>query len=73
MRRMSEDSVDLDASFIDGVKVDLGDAWVLVLPDQHRPLVQIVVEAAEPVRAEQLLDEYRRKVEGWKLELMKAG
>ncbi len=73
MRRMSEDSVDLDASFVDGVKVELGDAWALVLPDQHRPLVHVVVEADDPRRADQLLEEYRRKVEGWKLELVKAG
>ncbi len=69
MRRMSEDAVDLEASFIDGVKVDLGDAWALVLPDQHRPLVHIVAEALEEKRAEQLLETYRRKVEDWKLEL----
>ena len=72
MRRMSEDSVDLEASFIDGVKVDLGDAWALVLPDQHRPLVHIVTEAFEENRAEELLETYRRKVESWKLELAGA-
>ncbi len=71
MRRMSEDSVDLVASFTDGVKVELDGAWALVLPDQHRPLVHIVVEAADPRRAEQLLASYRQKVESWKVELLK--
>ncbi len=71
MRRMSEDSVDLDASFIDGVKVDLGDAWALILPDQHRPLVHVVVEALEEKRAKELFDSYCRKVEEWKQELAK--
>ncbi len=72
MRKMSEDSVDLEASFIDGVKVQMGDDWVLMLPDQHRPLAHIVAEAVEAKRADELLETYRRKVEGWKKELLKA-
>ena len=69
MRKMSEDSVDLEASFIDGVKVHLGNDWVLVLPDQYRSLVHIVVEADHADRATQLLEEYSRKVETWQQEL----
>ena len=73
MRKMSEDSVDREASFIDGVKVQMGDDWALVLPDQHRPLVHIVAEAADARRADHLLETYRGKVEAWKKELLKAG
>jgi mannose-1-phosphate guanylyltransferase/phosphomannomutase len=69
MRKMSEDSVDLEVSFIDGVKVHLGDAWVLVLPDQYRSLVHIVAEADDAERATQLLEEYSRKVKLWQQEL----
>ena len=69
MRKMSEDSVDLEVSFIDGVKVHLGDDWVLVLPDQYRSLVHIVAEADDAERATQLLEEYCRKVELWQQEL----
>lgn len=69
MRKMSEDSVDLEVSFIDGVKVHLGEDWVLVLPDQYRSLVHIVAEADVAERAKQLLAEYCRKVEGWQQEL----
>jgi mannose-1-phosphate guanylyltransferase/phosphomannomutase len=72
MRKMSEDSVDLEASFIDGVKVQLDGSWVLVLPDQHLPLAHIVAESADERRAGQLLETYRRKVEEWKKELLKA-
>ena len=72
MRKMSEDSVDLEASFIDGVKVQLDGGWVLVLPDQHRPLAHIVAESADERRAGQLLETYRKKVEEWKKELLKA-
>lgn len=69
MRKMSEDSVDLEVSFIDGVKVYFDDAWVLVLPDQYRSLVHVVAEADNAARAQRLLDDYCRKVEGWQQEL----
>jgi mannose-1-phosphate guanylyltransferase/phosphomannomutase len=70
MRRMSEHSVDLQATFIDGVKVQLDGDWVLVLPDQHRPVVHIVAEAAAEKRADSLLASYRQLVDQWKKELL---
>jgi mannose-1-phosphate guanylyltransferase/phosphomannomutase len=72
MRKMSEDSVELEASFIDGVKVQLPGGWALVLPDQHRPVVHVVAEAGSAARADELLETYRRKVEEWKKELIKG-
>ena len=69
MRKMSEDSLDKEATFIDGIKVHFGDEWVLVLPDQYTPHVHIVAEAKEPKVAQRLLSEYQKKVEGWKKEL----
>ncbi|HEX9023140.1 MAG TPA: mannose-1-phosphate guanyltransferase [Geobacteraceae bacterium] len=69
MRKMSEDSLDKEATFIDGIKVHFGDDWVLILPDQFEPNVQITAEAKEPRTAQRLLDEYRKKVEKWKKEL----
>ena len=69
MRRMSEDSLDKEASFIDGIKVHFGEDWSLVLPDQYQPNVLIVAEAKEQKVAQRILEEYRRKVEKWKKEL----
>ncbi|HEX2769327.1 MAG TPA: phosphoglucomutase, partial [Geobacteraceae bacterium] len=69
MRKMSEDSLDKEASFIDGIKVHFGEDWMLVLPDQYQPNVQIVAEAKELKVAQRLLDECRKKVEKWKKEL----
>ncbi|MBI2354611.1 MAG: mannose-1-phosphate guanyltransferase [Deltaproteobacteria bacterium] len=69
MRKMSEDSLDKEASFIDGIKVHFGDEWVLVLPDQYTPYVHIVAEAKDQKTAQRLLTEYQKKVEGWKKEL----
>jgi mannose-1-phosphate guanylyltransferase/phosphomannomutase len=69
MRKMSEDSLDKEASFIDGIKVSFGNDWVLVLPDQYQPVIHVVAEAKEQRRAEKLLEEYMQKVENWKKEL----
>jgi len=72
MRKMSEDSVDLDASFIDGVKINFADGWVLVLPDQSRPIAHVIAEALDAARAEALLESYRSKVRSWIEELRNA-
>ncbi|MRR54426.1 MAG: phosphoglucomutase [Deltaproteobacteria bacterium] len=69
MRKMSEDSLDKEASFIDGIKVHFGEDWVLVLPDQIQPFIRIVVEAKKEETARKLMKEYRGKIESWKKEL----
>lgn len=65
MRRMSEDAVDREASFVDGVRIATANGWVLVMPDQHRPVAHIFVESSDPVAADHLRDEYRDKVTAW--------
>jgi mannose-1-phosphate guanylyltransferase/phosphomannomutase len=68
MRRMSEDSVDKETTFIDGIKVNFGNDWALVLPDQYQPFIHIMSESKEENTARQLLEAYREKVEQWKKE-----
>jgi mannose-1-phosphate guanylyltransferase/phosphomannomutase len=70
MRKMSEDSLEQDATFIDGIKVQFGEDWVLLLPDQYNPSVHIVAEAKDQKTAQQLLSEYKKKVLMWKKELV---
>jgi mannose-1-phosphate guanylyltransferase/phosphomannomutase len=69
MRKMSEDSLEKEATFIDGIKVHFGEDWLLVLPDQYRSCIHVVAEAKDPKVAIRLLDEYTHKVEEWKKEL----
>ena len=69
MRKMSEDSLDKEASFIDGIKVHFGEDWALILPDQYQPNIQITAEAKDAKVAQRLLEDYRKKVEKWKKEL----
>jgi mannose-1-phosphate guanylyltransferase / phosphomannomutase len=69
MRKMSEDSLEKEATFIDGIKLHFGEEWVLILPDQYLSYVHIFAEAKNPKNAQQLLDDYKEKVERWKKEL----
>lgn len=70
MRKMSEDSLENEATFIDGIKVHFGAEWVLVLPDQYLPVVHIVAEARDHKSAQKLLGEYEKKVQMWKKEMV---
>lgn len=69
MRKMSEDSLDKEASFVDGIKVHYGKDWLLLLPDQYKPVIHLVAQTEDPKAAERLIDDYSRKVEMWKKEL----
>jgi mannose-1-phosphate guanylyltransferase/phosphomannomutase len=65
MRRMSEDSVDKEASFVDGVQVEIEGSAVLLLPDPHRPLLHLVVEGPDAARVDGLVAAYEAKVQSW--------
>jgi mannose-1-phosphate guanylyltransferase/phosphomannomutase len=69
MRKMSEDSLDKEAAFIDGIKISFGEDWLLLLPDQYRSFIHLIAEANDPKVAHRLIEAYRDKVEGWKKEL----
>lgn len=65
MRRMSEDSVDKDAAFIDGIQVFTDRGSILLLPDPHRPLLLLVAESQNEKTCRALADEYATKIKGW--------
>ena len=69
MRKMSEDSLDKEATFIDGIKIYNGDDWLLLIPDQHKPFIHLVAEADDQRAAQRLINEYKVKVEAWKRDL----
>jgi len=70
MRLMNEASAGLETTFIDGVKINLAQGWVLVVPDPYRPLVHLRAEAKTRKKAEELINEYHLKVELWQKELL---
>ena len=62
MREMVERNQDRDLVLVDGVKIDLGDAWALVLPDPEDPTVQVWAEAGSDHEAERIAAEYARRI-----------
>ncbi|MEF3255680.1 MAG: mannose-1-phosphate guanyltransferase, partial [Deferribacterales bacterium] len=66
MRKMSEDAMDKDASYIDGVKINFKNkGYVLMIPDQYSANVHLYVEAVNDEIKNELLDEYKTKITGW--------
>lgn len=43
---------------IDGIRLDFGEAWVLVRPSGTEPIVRIVAEASDPDRATRLVERF---------------
>jgi len=64
MRILSEQYRERRAKPIDGIKIDLGKEWVLVLPDADRPLFHVVAESVSNDQAQALAEKYARVVSG---------
>lgn len=58
MRLLNERYTDQQTDQIDGIKIDLGPDWVLVLPDPEGPFFHVIVEGSCEDQAQQLADEY---------------
>ncbi len=64
MRILSEQYRERRAKPIDGIKIDLGNEWVLVLPDADRPLFHVIAESVSNDQAQALAEKYARVVSG---------
>jgi mannose-1-phosphate guanylyltransferase / phosphomannomutase len=49
---------------VDGVKIDLGDEWVLILPDPDGPFFHIIAEGSSDAQARVLAEKYAGLVTG---------
>ncbi|HZB94926.1 MAG TPA: mannose-1-phosphate guanyltransferase [Herpetosiphonaceae bacterium] len=58
MRILNERYAQGQPDQIDGVKIDLGNAWVLVLPDPDGPFFHVHTEGASDEHARELTDRY---------------
>ncbi|WP_022851701.1 sugar phosphate nucleotidyltransferase [Limisalsivibrio acetivorans] len=66
MRKMSEEAMDRDASFLDGIKIIFEDrGWVHMVPDQYSPNVHVYVEAMDEETGKALQEEYKEKIHSW--------
>jgi mannose-1-phosphate guanylyltransferase/phosphomannomutase len=64
MRMLNENYRSQRGRHIDGIRIEMGDEWVLVLPDADRPLFHIVAEARSEQAAKSLADKYASVVNG---------
>jgi mannose-1-phosphate guanylyltransferase/phosphomannomutase len=58
MRLLSQQFNDRRTKQIDGVKIDLGEEWVLILPDVERPIFHVITESVSSEGARILMDKY---------------
>jgi mannose-1-phosphate guanylyltransferase/phosphomannomutase len=64
MRILSEQYRERRTKPIDGIKIDLGKEWVLVLPDADSPLFHVIAESVSNEQAQALAEKYARVVSG---------
>ena len=62
MRELSEQYRTPEDTQIDGIRIGLEDAWVLIQPDADRPMFHVTAEGATDEQAEQLAGEYSQVV-----------
>ena len=58
MRLLNEQYADRRGDQVDGVKIDLGSEWVLILPDPDSPYFHIYAEGANEEQARVLVEKY---------------
>jgi len=63
MRRLNERFRDQEEKQIDGVRITLGDDWVLILPDPDQPVLHVFAESRSQRQASDLADQYASLVE----------
>ena len=62
MRHLLEEHAEAAVDLVDGLRIQQGDGWTLLLPDPDEPIYRIYTEADDRVRAEALADQYTRRV-----------
>ncbi len=65
MRRFSEMAQEYEASFQEGVKVQLDHGWILLRADRSLPRLHLVVEATSSKLANTWMKKYTEMVETW--------
>ncbi len=66
MRKFMEDTIMYKQELIDGVKVFIDkNSTVLCIPDKNRNLVHLDVESNTKTKAQQLMKDFRKKIESY--------
>ncbi|NPA54674.1 MAG: NTP transferase domain-containing protein [Aquificae bacterium] len=66
MRKFTEEAMDKEASFIDGVKIfEGGKNWVLMIPDQYEDIIHLYIQAENEEKGKELIEKYTEKINKW--------
>ncbi|MBL0108633.1 MAG: hypothetical protein IPP52_15475 [Ignavibacteria bacterium] len=66
MRKFMEDTIMYKQELIDGVKVFIDkNSTVLCIPDKNRNIVHLDVESNTKTKAQQLMKDFRKKIESY--------
>ncbi len=66
MRKFTEEAMDKEASFIDGVKIfEGGKNWVLMIPDQYEDTIHLYIQAENEEKGKELIKVYTEKINRW--------
>ena len=66
MRKFTEEAMDKEASFIDGVKIfEDTKNWILMIPDQYEDFIHLYIQAENEEKGKSLLNTYTQKINQW--------
>jgi mannose-1-phosphate guanylyltransferase/phosphomannomutase len=65
MRKVSQEALGKNATFLDGVKISFDGSWILIFPDQYRSVIHLYSEAKSKDEAFLLISEYKKRIEDW--------
>ncbi|MEN2984050.1 MAG: sugar phosphate nucleotidyltransferase [Dictyoglomaceae bacterium] len=62
MRKIIEENIDKSIDYTDGIKIFLGEAWVLILPHPEEPAFEIYAEASSLIEAQEILKNFIERI-----------
>ena len=65
MRRLAEESRNLETVLLDGIKIKFADDWLVAYPSQDMPYFNLVAEASTEEAARALVNQYSEKIREW--------
>lgn len=69
MRRILEETAQTPREMIDGVRLDLDDAWLWIAPDRRNALFRLQIETKSAERSARILADWTAKFELWRDEI----
>ncbi|MFA4967606.1 MAG: sugar phosphate nucleotidyltransferase [Candidatus Margulisiibacteriota bacterium] len=63
IRVLAEELKEEEIELLDGIKLHLGEDWILILPHPTRPVIELFAECSKEKDSQKLLSEYTKKID----------